>query len=110
MKLALVSATLAFALGLSAVTPADAWTRSGSITTRRGTYTGNFSGSCGGGTCSRSGSITGPNGGTVSRSGSVTRTGPYRYSYSRTTTGPNGNSVTRGGTVAVYPYDYGYRY
>lgn len=104
MKLALASASLAAALSLVAVTPAGAWTRSGSVTTRRGTYTGNFSGGCSGGTCSRSGAITGPNGNTVSRTGSITRTGPDRYSYSRTTTGPNGNSFTRGGTVVAYPY------
>ena len=105
MKLALASLSLATVLGLAAVSPADARTRSGSLTTRRGTYTGNFSGGYGGGTCSRSGTITGPNGNTVSRSTSVTRTGPYRYSYSRTTTGPNGNSFTRDGTVWAVPYD-----
>lgn len=104
MKAILVSGALAVLLSVAAVSQADAWTRSGSVTTARGTYTGSASGSCAGGTCSRSGSVTGPNGNTVSRSGSVTRTGPYRYSYTRTTTGPNGNSVTRSGAVATYPY------
>ncbi|HTQ81957.1 MAG TPA: hypothetical protein VMI47_01710 [Pseudolabrys sp.] len=104
MKLAFLSASLAAALSLAAVSAANAWTRSGSVTTARGTYYGGASGSCGGGSCSRSGSVTGPYGGTVSRSGSITRTGPDSYSYSRTTTGPNGNSVTRGGTVSVNRY------
>ena len=109
MKLALVTVPLAAVLSLAAVSQASAWTRSGSVTTWRGTYHGSASGGCAGGTCSRTRSVTGPNGNTVSRSGSITRTGPYRYSYSRTTTGPNGNGVTRSGTVRAYPY-YGYRY
>jgi len=89
MKLAFLSASLAAALSLAAVSAANAWTRSGSVTTARGTYYG---------------SASGPYGGAVSRSGSITRTGPDSYSYSRTTTGPNGNSVTRGGTVSVNRY------
>lgn len=107
MKAILISGALAALLSTAAASQADAWTRSGSVTTARGTYTGSASGSCAGGICSRSRTVTGPNGNSVSRSGSVSRTGPYRYSYSRTTTGPNGNSVTRSGAVAAYPY---YRY
>jgi hypothetical protein len=104
MKLALISASLAALLSIAAATPANAWTRSGSVTTRRGTYTGSASGSCSGGTCSRTRTVTGPNGNSWSRTGSVSRTGPYRYSYSRTTTGPNGNTVTRSGWVRTDPY------
>lgn len=104
MKLALVSASLAVVLALGSVTAANAWTRSGSVTTARGTYHGSASGGCGGGSCSRSASVTGPYGGTASRSGSVTQTGPNSYDYSRTTTGPQGGSVTRSGTVTTYPY------
>jgi hypothetical protein len=104
MKFALIAASLVALLSVAAASPANAWTRSGSVTTWRGTYTGSASGGCSGGTCSRTRSVTGPNGNTWSRSGSVTRTGPYRYSYSRTTTGPNGNSVTRSGWVRTYPY------
>ncbi|AXK83855.1 hypothetical protein DW352_04370 [Pseudolabrys taiwanensis] len=104
MKLKTISASLAVLISVGAVSQADAWTRSGTVTTARGTYTGSASGGCAGGTCSRTRSVTGPYGNTVSRSGSVSRTGPYRYSYSRTTTGPNGNSVTRSGSVATYPY------
>ena len=106
MKLKTISASLAVLISVGAVSQADAWTRSGSVTTARGTYTGSASGSCAGGTCSRSRSVTGPYGNTVSRSGSVSRTAPYAYSYSRTTTGPYGNSVTRSGTVTAYPYYY----
>jgi hypothetical protein len=104
MKAILISASLVAALSFVAVSPANAWSRSGSVTTRRGTYYGSASGSCSGGTCSRSRSITGPYGNTMSRSGSVTRTGPHDFSYSRATTGPNGNSVTRSGAVHTYPY------
>ncbi len=102
MKLALISGSLAALLCVATLTPANAWTRNGSVTTARGTYTGSASGSCAGGTCSRSASVTGPYGGTASRSGSVTRTGTNGYAYSRTTTGPNGNSVTRSGSVTRY--------
>jgi hypothetical protein len=109
MKLVLASASLAAVMGLASVSEADAWARSGRFTTRRGTFYGSATGGCGGGTCSRSVSVTGPNGGTVSRTGSITRVGHSTYDYSRTTTGPNGNSVTRSGTVVAYPY-YGYRY
>ena len=61
MKICLVVTVAAAALCVGMVSPADAWTRSGSITTARGTYTGSASGGCSGGTCSRSRSVTGPN-------------------------------------------------
>jgi len=109
MKRILISASLAAALAAASVSEANAWVRTGTVTTRRGTYYGSASGGCAAGTCSRSISVTGPNGGTVSRTGSITRVGPHAYDYTRTTTGPYGNSVTRSGTVAAYPY-YGYRY
>jgi len=110
MKLMLVSGFVAGTLGFAAVTEANAWTRNGSVTTARGTYTGQASGTCAGGTCTRTRSVTGPNGKTVTQSGSVTRTGPHRYRYTQTTTGPNGGSVTRSGRVVSYPYrpHYGY--
>jgi hypothetical protein len=104
-----IAPLVAAALSFASVGAAAAWTRHGSVSTWRGTYSGQASGGCGGGSCWRSGSVTGPYGGTVSRSGNVTRTGPHTYDYSRTTTGPNGNSVTRSGSVVAYPY-YGYRY
>jgi hypothetical protein len=103
MKYTLVSASLIVAIGFATMSEAAAWTRSGTLTTRRGTYYSQASGGCSAGTCSRSRSITGPHGGTVSRTGSITRTGDHSYSYSRTTTGPNGSSVTRSGTA--YRYD-----
>lgn len=104
MKIALASISLAAVLMVAGSSAASAWTRHGTVTTPRGTYIGTASGGCAGGTCSRSASVIGPDGRTVSRSGSITRTGPHRYSYSRTTTGPQGRSVTRAGTVRVYPY------
>ena len=97
MKLAIATAAFAAVLSLAAASDASAWTRTGSVTTRNGTYSRTVDGSCGGHSCSRSSTVTGPDGHSVSRSGSITRTGPYRYSYSRTTTGPRGNGVTRRG-------------
>lgn len=111
MKMSLLAGALTVVLCAGALSPADAWTRSGSLTTRRGTYNATASGGCGGGSCWRTRSVTGPNGRTVTQSGSVSRSGPYRYSYTRTTTGPNGNSVTRSGSVRGYPaYPYWARY
>jgi hypothetical protein len=109
MKPILASLSLATVLALTGASGANAWVRSGSVTTWRGTYYGSASGGCAGGTCSRSASVTGPYGGTIARSGSITRVGPHAFDYTRTTTGPNGNSVTRSGTVVTHPY-YGYRY
>ena len=109
MKSILASASLAALLGVASISQANAWTRSGSVTTWRGTYYGSASGGCAAGTCSRSASITGPYGRTVSRTGSISRVGPHAYAYSRTTTGPYGNSVTRSGAVVAYRH-YGYRY
>ncbi|RTL53558.1 MAG: hypothetical protein EKK40_03075 [Bradyrhizobiaceae bacterium] len=97
-----ISASLVTLMGLATISQAAAWSRSATVTTPRGTYYRQGSGGCAGGTCSHSGSVTGPYGETVSRSGSVTQTGPGAYNYSRTTTGPNGNSVTRSGTVTRY--------
>ncbi len=109
---------------------ASAWTRKGTVTTGRGTYTSQgsgscanhacsrsgsttgpngktvtsqSSGSCANGSCSRSGTVTGPNGKTVDTSGSVTKTGQGTYDYSRSATGPNGGSVSKSGTVTVAP-------
>lgn len=99
--LAVILSVSGFTL-LAGIGEAAAWTRSGSVTTPRGTYTGAATGSCAGGTCSRAAVATGPYGGSVSRTGSVTRTAPGSYSYQRTTTGPAGNSVTRSGAVSRY--------
>ena len=96
---------LATLLSGATVSEAAAWTRSGSVTTGRGTSTVSASGGCAGGTCARTKSVTGPSGNTVSRTGSVSATGaPYAYGYTRTTTGPSGGSVTRSGAVVVTPY------
>jgi hypothetical protein len=100
------TATLAGLLLVGTIAEASAWTRQGTVTTARGTYTVNGAGSCAGGTCSRARTVTGPNGGTVTRSGSVTKTSPGQYQYSRTTTGPPGGTVTRSGTVVVAPPAY----
>ncbi|HTZ71219.1 MAG TPA: hypothetical protein VMB71_11265 [Acetobacteraceae bacterium] len=81
--------------------PASAhWTRSGSVTTPRGVYTGNFSGGCAGGTCSRQGTVTGPYGYSASRYGSVTRTAPGQYSSTGSATGPYGGVWSRTGSTS----------
>jgi hypothetical protein len=95
------TAAIAGLLLVGTAAEASAWTRQGTVTTARGTYTVNGAGSCAGGTCSRSRTVTGPYGGTVTRNGSVTKTGPGQYQYSGTTTGPYGRTVTRSGTVVV---------
>ena len=97
MKLAMKAIALSALLTIGAASEASAWTRTGSVTTQRGTYTRTVSGSCGGGTCSRTGAVTGPNGRTVSRSDSISRAGGHSYAYNRTTTGPYGGSVSRSG-------------
>ena len=99
MKLSLLSILLAALMSLAAIPQASAWSRSGSVTTWRGTYYGQGSGGCAGGTCSRTRSVTGPYGGTVSRVGSITRTGSGSYSYTQTYTGPNGHGATRSGSI-----------
>jgi hypothetical protein len=97
MKFAIGTIALSALLVAGTGSDAKAWTRTGSVTTQRGTYTRTVNGSCGSGSCSRSASVTGPNGRTVSRTGSISRTGPNRYAYNRTTTGPYGGSVTSSG-------------
>ncbi|MBB6309268.1 hypothetical protein [Xanthobacter tagetidis] len=101
-----LSKSLALRLALAALfsvaiaSEAAAWTRSGTVTTPRGTYTGS---GCAAGVCARTASVTRPHGNSVSRSGSVARTSYPSYMYSRTTTGSYGRSVTRSGSVVVYP-------
>lgn len=104
MTLRLITVSLAGLISVAAVSDAFAWTRSGSVTTARGTYSGSASAGCASGTCARTKTVTGPNGNSAARSGSVTRTSPYTYDYSRTTSGPYGGSVTRNGAVVVAPY------
>lgn len=80
---------------------ADARDRSSSVTTQRGTFNGQTSKGCSGGTCTREQSVTGPNGKTAERSGSVTKNGQGDYSYTREATGPNGKAIERSGTVTT---------
>jgi hypothetical protein len=100
------TAALAGLLLAGSIAEASAWTRQGTVTTARGTYTVNGAGGCVGNTCSGTRTVTGPYGGTVTRSGTITKTGPGTYQYSRTVTGPYGGTVTRQGTVYVTPPRY----
>jgi hypothetical protein len=101
MKLLIATAALGGLLVVGPVSDASAWTREGTVTTGRGTYTVNGGGSCGGGVCRWGRTITGPNGGTVHRGGVVARTGPGRYRYWNRTVGPNGGTVVHTGRVYV---------
>nr|WP_248310883.1 hypothetical protein [Bosea vaviloviae] len=86
---------------MTAASDASAWSRSGSASGWRGTASVGASGSCAGGSCSRSISRTGPYGYSTSRQGSASCAGGT-CSGSRTTTGPAGNTATRQGTVSRY--------
>jgi hypothetical protein len=101
MNISITSAALAGLLLAGTAADASAWTRQGTVTTWRGTYTVNGAGGCGGGVCSRTRTVTGPYGGTVTRSDTVVRTGPGQFRYQSQTTGPYGGTVTRSGTVVV---------
>jgi len=69
-------ATGTLAISALLATPADAWSRKGAVTgPRGGTTTWERSGSCEGGTCTRSKSVTGPAGNTRSLDKSRTCTG-----------------------------------
>jgi hypothetical protein len=105
MKSVLASLGLIALLGPFGTAPANAWTRSESFATSRGTYVGRVSGGCQDDICARSVSIIGPDGGSFSRLESISRVGPNTYEYSRTTTGSNGRSVTRIGTIVTLPDD-----
>jgi hypothetical protein len=101
MNISITGAALAGLLLAGSAADASAWTRQGTVTTARGTYTVNAAGGCAGGVCSRTRTVTGPNGGTVRSSGTVVRTGPGQFSYQGQTTGPYGGTITRSGTVVV---------
>jgi len=93
---------IAATFAVSVASEAKEWKRQGSVTTQKGTYTTQGSGSCAGGTCARSGATTGPNGKSVTTIGCVTKTDTGAAG-TRTVTGPNGGTVTRSGTVTVTP-------
>ena len=101
MNISFASAGLAGLLLAATAADASAWTRQGTVTTPRGTYTVNSSGGCAVGVCSRTRTVTGPYGGTVTRSGTVVRTGANQYSYQGSVTGPYGGTITRSGTVVI---------
>lgn len=91
----------AVSLLFAGIADANAFQRSGSVSSARGTSSHAASASCSGGTCTRSVSRTGAQGRTMSNSGSVTKTGTGQYSYTGSTTGPNGQTRSRSGSVTV---------
>jgi hypothetical protein len=90
---------MAVTLSATMAANANAWTRDSHYWGPRGQSSVHASGSCGGQSCSRSVTKTGPYGNSVDRSGSASCS-DGSCSGSRTTTGPRGNSVTRSGTVS----------
>jgi hypothetical protein len=99
----LATGALASLLAVGAAAEAAAWTSHGTVSTRRGDYAIDGSGSCGARACSFSHTVTGPNGGSVTGNGAVVRTGPYRYTYWGRSVGPHGGTVVRAGNVFVAP-------
>ena len=71
-KLFLMSAVIG-SLSVAAVADANAWTRSATSSSPRGTSSLQASGSCANGTCSRSATRTGPAGNSYTRQGSISR-------------------------------------
>lgn len=99
MKSMITTAALTAILAIATVTSASAWERNGSISGPRGTNTLSAQGSCSGGSCARSATVTGAAGRTATRNGSGSCSGGS-CSGSRTTTGPAGNSVKRSGSIS----------
>ncbi|SON54404.1 hypothetical protein HDIA_0863 [Hartmannibacter diazotrophicus] len=98
--LALSTAVALFAT--LAATDANAWERNSTTTGSYGrTFSTHATGSCYGGTCSRSVTRTGPYGGTATTNGAVNCYGGA-CNYGRTTTGAYGRSVTTHGTITRY--------
>lgn len=95
----LAASALGAVLSLAAVADANAWTRDRSFHGPRGSASLHGSGSCSGGSCSRSMVRTGPYGRTFSREGSASCSGGT-CSGSRTTTGPAGRTWTREGSIS----------
>jgi len=91
----------AVSLVFAGIADANAFQRSGTVSSARGTGSYSASAGCSGGTCSRSVTRTGAQGRTMTNSGSITKTGTGQYSYSGSTTGPNGQTRTRSGSVSV---------
>jgi hypothetical protein len=110
MHRGILVAASAAVIVMTSIADAEAGSRSGTfVGPRGGVTTWQRQTTCGGGTCTRSGSITGPAGNTWSREGSVTRTGPGSWQSNATVTGPNGGTYRRqgGGTCAGATCAYG---
>jgi hypothetical protein len=91
------TALLGALLSLTVMSPAHAWTRDSSVTTPRGTYNSQGSGSCNGGNCAWSGGGTGPAGKTWSHQGSASCAGGS-CTTTGSGTGPRGGTYSRTGT------------
>jgi hypothetical protein len=82
------------ALAMLGCQGASAFERNVTVVAPSGTYTKSVDANCGGGVCTRSAEVTGPNGGTASRTTQCME-GWRFYGCRGTVTGPNGNSFTR---------------
>ena len=97
-KTALLIAAIA---SLAMVSEASAWSRNRSVSTSQGTAHFSASGSCAGGSCSRSATRTGPRGNSLSATSSATcNSASQSCSRSKTYTGSNGGSATVQGSVS----------
>jgi hypothetical protein len=97
-KTALLLAAIA---SLAMVSEASAWSRNRSVSSAQGTAHFSASGSCAGGSCSRSATRTGPRGNSLSATSSATcSSASQSCSRSKTYTGSNGGSATVQGSVS----------
>lgn len=93
----LLAAIASFAM----VSEASAWSRNRSVSTAQGTSHFSASGSCAGGSCSRSATRTGPRGNSLSATSSAScDSASQSCSRSKTYTGSNGGSATVQGSVS----------
>ncbi|MDH4439686.1 MAG: hypothetical protein QE284_04810 [Rhizobium sp.] len=88
-------------MSLAFVSEAAAWSRNRTVSTAHGSSQFSASGTCAGGTCSRSAVRTGPHGNSLSANSTVT-CDANRQNCSRTKTysGSNGGSATVTGSVS----------
>src|SRR5229473_1668203 len=73
IKTYLGAAAIAAMVMAAGASSAEAWTRSGGGSGPRGSWSSSGSGGCAGGSCTHTGTTTGPYGGTVNRSSTFTR-------------------------------------
>lgn len=99
MRTLLTASALTAVITIGTIADAMAWERKGSRVGPRGTSTVEAFGSCGGGSCSRDITRTGPRGYSATRNGDLS-CASGSCSGNRTTTLPSGKTVTREGSIS----------